>query len=505
MSDLNLAPMDEYNRILVDNVHPPTWVNPEPQGRYNLVVIGAGSAGLVTAAGAAGLGARVALVERNLLGGDCLNVGCVPSKCVIRSSRAVADIRDAERFGVHVNSEPAVDFAAVMERMRRIRSGISRHDSAKRFKGLGVDVFIGDAQFVDSDTVEVAGKRLKFRKAVIATGARAVVPPIEGLAQAGFLTNETVFNLTELPRRLAVVGGGPIGCELAQAFGRLGSEVTIIERSAQFLTREDPDAAAILAASLERDGVQVKLNAGLRKVNVAGDGKHLMIDRDGEQEEIVVDEILIGAGRARNVDGLGLQRVAVEADARKGVTVNDRLQTTNPRIYACGDVCLSHKFTHTADATARIVLQNALFWGRKKLSALTIPWCTYTNPEIAHVGIYENEANDRGIEVDTYKVEFKEVDRAIAEGEEEGFVKIHTQKRKESILGATIVARHAGEMISEITLAMVNGVGLGKIAGVIHPYPTQAEAIRKAGDLYNKTKLTPSIKRIFERILAWQR
>lgn len=498
----DVRPKDEYNAELVANVHPPNWVNPEPARRYNLVVIGAGTAGLVTAAAAASLGAKVALIEKNLMGGDCLNVGCVPSKSIIRSSRVVADVRRAHEFGVRVPRGMEVDFPAVMERMRRIRARISHHDSAARFRELGVDVFLGEGRFSSPNTIDVAGKRLRFKKAVIATGARAVEPQIPGLAEAGYLTNETVFSLTERPRRLAIIGGGPIGCEMAQTFCRLGSEVTLVEMSSQLLTREDPDAAHILTDVFRREGVDVRLRTRLARVALTNGGKELHLETEGKHNRIVVDEILVGAGRAPNVEGLNLEAVGVTYDPRKGVLVNDRLQTTNPRIYAAGDICLPYKFTHTADATARIVIQNALFLGRKKLSALTIPWCTYTDPEIAHVGLSEKDARQRGIAVDTFVVPMSEVDRAITDGEEEGFVKITVKKGTDKILGAIIVARHAGEMINEITLAMVKNVGLGSLSSVIHPYPTQAEAIRKAADAYNRTRLTPFVKKIFAHWLA---
>ncbi len=501
-----LLPADEHNRTLLENVHPPAWKNPEPAPRYNLVVIGAGTAGLVTAAGAAGLGARVALVERHLLGGDCLNVGCVPSKCVIRSSRVVGDVHDAARLGVPLQGGPAPDFGAVMERMRRLRAGISRHDSARRFRDeLGVDVFLGDARFAGPDTVEVEGRRLRFKRAVITTGARAAHPPIEGLAEAGFLTNETVFSLTERPRALAVIGAGPIGCELAQAFRRLGSEVVLFDAAPQVLVREDRDAAEILHRAFVRDGVRLVLGATLTRVTARGPQRAIRFTADGTADEVAVDQILVGAGRAPNVEGLGLEAVGVRYDPKQGVHVNDRLQTTNPRIYGAGDICLPYKFTHMADAAARIVIQNTLFLGRKKLSAVHVPWCTYTDPEIAHVGLSARDAEERGIAVDTFVTPLASVDRAITDGEEEGFVKIHVRKGSDRIVGATIVARHAGEMLSEITLAMAAGVGLGTLASVVHPYPTQAEAIRKTADAYNRTRLTPTVKKLFQRWLAWTR
>ena len=498
-------PLDEHNRTLVENVHPPEWVNPEPTGRYNMVVVGAGTAGLVTAAGAAGLGAKVALIEKHLMGGDCLNVGCVPSKALISSARAIADVRDVHKLGVHVPDGSRLDFGAVMERMRRLRAGISHHDSAKRFSGLGVDMFIGEAKFTGRDTVEVGGKTLRFAKACIATGARAAAPTIPGLAEAGYLTNETVFSLTELPRRLAVIGGGPIGCELAQSFARFGSQVTLLEMGKQILSREDQDAAAIVTESLSRDGVQFCFDANITSVRKTGNEKILAIETPAGAEELTVDELLVGAGRAPNVNGLGLETAGVEFDQRTGVKVNDKLQTANKNIYAAGDICFPYKFTHTADAMARLVIGNALFFGGGKTSALHIPWCTYTDPEIAHVGLYEHDAKQRGIEVDTFTVAMDTVDRAILEGRTDGFLKVHVKKGTDKILGATLVAAHAGEMISEITLAITAGIGLGTIAKTIHPYPTTAEIIKKAADAYNRTRLTPGVKRLFDTILRWRR
>lgn len=501
-----VPPMDVHNQSLVSDLHPSDWVNPQPASRYNLVVIGAGPAGLVVAAGAAGLGAKVALIEKHLMGGDCLNVGCVPSKSVIRSSRTAAEIYDAKRFGIRLNAEVEVDFAAVMERMRRLRAGLSHHDSVERYQQkLGVDVFLGEGRFSGQNTIEVAGQTLQFKKAVIATGARALQPPIPGLQEAGYLTNETIFNLTERPKRLAVIGGGPIGCELAQAFRRLGSDVVLLHNHTHILTREDRDAAEIVQQAFLREGIQLILQSKIQWVERNGTGKLIDYEVNYKQGSIIVDEILVGAGRVPNVEGLNLEAVGVKYDTKQGIFVNDSLQTTNPRIYAAGDVCMDWKFTHAADFAARMIIQNALFLGRKKLSSLTMPWCTYTDPEIAQVGMSEREFQAKGIEVNTFFIPFNQVDRAVTDGEEQGFVKIHVKKGTDKILGATIVARHAGEMISEITLAMVNNIGLGKIASVIHPYPTQAEAIRKAADAYNRTRLTPLVKQLFSTWLAWTR
>jgi pyruvate/2-oxoglutarate dehydrogenase complex dihydrolipoamide dehydrogenase (E3) component len=497
-----VAPMDEYNQQLVDHVHPADWINPTPRDRYDLVVIGAGTAGLVVAAGAAGLGLglKVALIERHLMGGDCLNVGCVPSKCLIRSSRAIADIRRAGPLGITVPPGVEVDFAAVMARMRKLRAGISHHDSAERFRKIGVDVFLGEAQFTADQTITVDGQSLRYKKAVIATGARAVRPSIPGLAEAGFLTNETVFNLTERPRRLAVIGGGPIGCELAQTFQRLGCQVILFHRGGHVLNKEDPDAAAIVQAAFLDDGIQLVLNSDLERVDRGTTGTVIAYRQQGIAATMEVDAILVGAGRAPNVETLNLEAVGVQYDHRRGVVVNDYLQTTNPRIYAAGDVCMNWKFTHAADAAARIVIKNTLFsplgFGRDRLSTLVMPWATYTDPEIAHVGLSEAEAQAQGIPISVIKIPMTAVDRAIADGETDGFVKILHRQGSDKILGATVVARHAGDLISEITTAMVGGLGLSTLSGVIHPYPTQAEGIKKAADAYRRTLLTPNTKRL---------
>ena len=502
---VEVLPMDSHNRLLVSRVHPGDWTNPEPAPRYNLVAIGGGTAGLVSAAGATGLGARCALIEKHLLGGDCLNVGCVPSKALIRSSRAVADAREAGAFGVDVSVAKEVDFASVMERMRRLRTGIAEHDSAERFQKLGVDVFLGAARFVSRDAVQVGGHTLRFARAVIATGGRAAAPLIEGLEEAGYLTNETLFSLTELPPRLGVIGGGPIGCEMAQAFGRFGSRVSVFQCHPQILDREDAEAGRRVQDAFRRERVELFLDSRVFRVESRAGEKRVHLEGNGETRQVAVDEVLVAAGRAPNVEGLGLDTAGVDYDPRRGVLVNDQLQTSNKRIYAAGDVCSQYKFTHAADALARIVIQNALFMGRKKASALTIPWCTYTDPEVAHVGLNSREASRQGIEYDLFVREFAEVDRAITDGEEEGMVSVLVEKGTDKILGATVVARHAGEMINEITLAMVAGLGLGTLSQVIHPYPTQAEAIKQVGDAYNRTRLTPRARRVLSRWFAWRR
>jgi pyruvate/2-oxoglutarate dehydrogenase complex dihydrolipoamide dehydrogenase (E3) component len=499
-----VAPLDEHNRALLANVHPEGWVNPQPAERYNLVVLGAGTAGLVAAAGAAGLGARVALVERSLMGGDCLNFGCVPSKTLIRASRTCAAVSRAARYGIIAPAAHA-EFGAVMERMRRIRSELSANDSAARFKDLGVDVFIGEARFAGADAVEVGGARLRFARALVATGARPTAPPIPGLAESGFLTNETVFSLTEMPKRLAVIGAGPIGCEMAQAFRRFGAKVWMLEALDQILPREDRDAAAIIERALVADGVGLFTGCKVTGAASGTNARTVRFERRGSPHQIEVDEILVTAGRAPNVEGLGLEAAGVEYDRRAGVKVDDHLRTTNPRIYAAGDVCSALQFTHLADTHARIVLRNALFFGRARVSDLVVPWCIYTDPEIAHVGMTEAEAKARGIAIRTFVQRMDAVDRAVLDGETEGLAKVHVAEGSDRIFGATLVASHAGETISELTAAIAAGIGLGRLADVIHPYPTQAEAIKKVADAYNRTRLTASRKRILGRYFGWRR
>ncbi len=503
-SRLSVPPMDEHNQRLISTVHPPDWVNPKPKAYYDLVVIGAGTAGLVVAAGAAGLdiGLKVAIVEKHLMGGDCLNYGCVPSKCLIRSSRVVGEVWNSAKLGIQIPQEIEIDSEAVMERMREVRAEISHHDSAKRFQSLGIDVFLGEAHFSSNTVIEVGEHRLNYKKAVIATGARAVHPTIKGLKEAGFLTNETVFSLTQFPKRLGVIGGGPIGCELAQAFHRLGVNVTLFHNHSDLLNKEDADAAEIVQNTFINEGIHLILESQIKRVEKTEQGKVIYCQNQGKLINITVDEILVGAGRAPNVESLNLEAVGVNYDTRKGVSVNDYLQTTNPNIYAAGDICMKWKFTHAADAAARIVIKNTLFspfgLGKSKLSDLIMPWVTYTEPEIAHVGLYEEEAQEKGFKVNTIKIPLSHVDRAIVDGETEGFVKILHKKGSDQILGATIVAKHAGDMISEVTTAMVNKIGLNGLSSVIHPYPTQAEGIRKAADMYRRTLLTENTKRLLQ-------
>lgn len=480
----------------MEAVHPPDWTHPTPSGKYNLVVIGAGTAGLVCAAAAAGLGAKVALIERHLMGGDCLNVGCVPSKGVIRAGRAAADLGKAAEFGIHAQP-PAPDFAALMQRVRRVRANIATDDGAERFRKLGVDVYFGHARFSGPRRVEVDGCELDFARAVIATGTRPAIPPISGLAEASFVTNEQLFDLDSLPRRLAVIGGGPIGCEMAQSFARLGSEVTLIEAAPSILGNDDPEAAAIVADALRRDGVKLLVSTLLERVE---DDGSLTIPGG----TIETDQILVAAGRRPNVEDLGLEVAGVETTPQ-GVAVDARLRTSNRRIYAAGDIASPFRFTHAADAMARIAVRNALFFGRAKLEDVAIPWVTYTSPELAHVGRTPASAAADGVEIDTYEVALADVHRAQLDAEAEGFIKVHTRRGTDRIVGATLVSAHAGETISEVALAMQSGIGLGKISATVHPYPTQALALKRAADAYARTRLTPRVARFLRWLLAWRR
>jgi pyruvate/2-oxoglutarate dehydrogenase complex dihydrolipoamide dehydrogenase (E3) component len=462
----------------------PSWRNPDPRGPYHLLIVGAGPAGIIAAQAAVRRNAKVALIERDLLGGTCLNKGCIPSKAIIRTSRLYREMRDAEHFGGRVPDGIAVDFPAVMERVRRIRARLSKRASAESLAATGIDVYFGEARFAGRDSVAVGGNVLRFKRALIATGAHPVRPPIPGLEDAGYLTYENVFDLTECPNRLLVIGGGPVGCELAQAFARLGSRVTLVQDEPMFLGHEERDAAQLLSDALARDGIEIHLDTQTTGVHVDGNDKVADLVNDDRKRVVTVDRILVGVGIAPNVQGLELEAAGVEYDRAEGIPVDDFLRTTNPRIFAAGDVCAGNKFPHFESAAGRIVVANALFLGRQRLSAEAIPWCTFTDPEIAHVGMYVTEARKKDIPVKTFTVLMHEVDRAIADGEEDGFVKVHVREGTGKILGATVVASHAGDLINEISLAMSAGLDLTALARVNLPYPTQSQAIKMAAQAY---------------------
>ena len=500
-----LASDDDFDRRRDSHVRPESWQNPVPRERYNLVVIGGGPAGLITSIAAAGLGARVALVERDRLGGDCLNVGCVPSKSLLRAAKAAAAIRSASRFGVAADVEPRVDFDAVMRQVRQSRAILSRHDAAARYRDSGVDVFFGEGAFQDPNSFEVAGQRLRFTRAVLCTGARARIPSIPGLADARFLTNESVFSLRELPRRLTVLGGGPIGCELAQAFARLGSQVTLFDTGPRLLPRDDEAAVRLVQAQLEADGVRIHCESQVTQIVPCGAVQLVHFDHRGAGGSLETDAILVATGRVPNTEGLGLERAGVRANSQTGVEVDDFLRTSSRHIFAAGDVCSAWRFTHAADAMARIVVRNALFPGKTRVSRLLIPWCTYTDPELAQVGLTELEAQRQNIPLSTFEVNLAELDRGVVDGISSGLLRIHLVPGKDRILGATVVGPHAGDLISQISLAMTNGLGLSAFAQTIVPYPSLAEAFKRAADARNRTRLTPWVQSLLRRWFAWTR
>jgi pyruvate/2-oxoglutarate dehydrogenase complex dihydrolipoamide dehydrogenase (E3) component len=491
--DALVHPLEGHQKRLLSHVRPEGWRNPDPASLYDLVVIGGGTGGLVCAVGAAGLGARVAILERAWLGGDCLHTGCVPSKTLLRAAQAVQQARSARSVGVRMTAQ--ADFAAVAEAIHARRADLARHDSAARLTSLGVDVFFGDASFADTRTVAVAGSALRFRRAVIATGGRPSVPPIPGLTGIPFLTTDNLFSRIDQPRRLLVIGGGPVGCEIAQAFAVLGTAVTLVETGPRILPHEDAEASEVLQRQLCEDGVRILTGAAIDEITArpGTDGTRATFDGG----EIDVDAVLVATGRTPNVDGLNLKTAGVDYNAH-GVCVDEWLRTSNHRIYAAGDVCSRLNFTHAADAMARIVVQNALFPFRRRASALVVPWSTYTFPEVAHVGLRPVDAVRSGAQPVT--VSLADVDRAVIDGEREGFVRVHHERGR--IVAATIVAPRAGELIGYIASMMRRRASLGELSTEIFPYPTLAEALRKTGDAYRRTQLTPRARRWLQRYLA---
>ena len=464
-------PGASFDRRWRELVFPEDYRNPQPRRRYHLVVIGAGPAGLVTSIAAAGLGARVALVERQAMGGDCLNVGCVPSKSLLEFTR----------------KNPGASFGEAFTWLRQVRQEIAHHDSVERYRAQGVDVFLGSARFLDDASIQVNEHRLLARRFVVATGARAAMPPIPGLKDCDPLTNESFFDLVERPRRLAILGAGPVGCEMAQAMARLGIEVHLVEMADRVLPGAIPQASAVLARALESHGVTLHVGARVSEVTIVNGQPTL----HGAETPITADRVLVAAGRRANVDDLNLDRAGVEVSGGL-IAVDDKLRTTNKRIFAAGDVCSRLQLTHHADAHARIVVQNALFAPTASTRRLVIPQCTYTDPEIAGTGRTETELDELRIPFDRYRVEFAELDRGKTAGEQEGFVEVITAKGKDAILGATLVGHDAGEQIAPLCLAMANGLGLGALGKAVLPYPTRAEYLRRLADQYNRTRLTPA-------------
>lgn len=463
-----------------------------PTPRVDLIAIGGGTAGLVTAAGGAGLGASVALVERDRMGGECLWTGCVPSKALIAAARAAHQAAHAGRFGVRVDGV-TIDPAQLFARIAEVQQRIAPHDSPERFRGLGVHVVQGTATFADAHTVMVGGEPLRARHIVIATGTRPTVPPIPGLAEVPYHTNETIFGIGRVPRTLLVVGAGPIGTELGQAFARLGAQVHLVEAQAHFFSREDAEVAARLRAQLEAEGVRLHLGATVTAARRGAVDDHVTLTvraTDGTTVELTGDALLLAVGRTPNVEGLGLDAIGVRADAG-GVVTDATLRTAVPNVWAAGDVVSGGlKFTHAADHMARGVLRNALFPGRRAIDWRAVPWVTFTDPELARVGLTEAEARDRhGSGVGVWRREIGAVDRVIADGGPPGLVKIVTDVRGR-VVGGHILGPHAGDLIGELTIAVQLGLTVGQLGHVIHPYPTTAEAIRQASEQRRKAGFT---------------
>lgn len=477
--------------IFLERVRPAIWQNPVPRDFYDFAVVGAGPAGLVAAESAARLGFKVALIERNRIGGNSLNLGSIPSKSIIATARTFAAKRKAEETGAPLPIEPTLNFGEVMARMRRVRTRVSEHHSVEKLGGLGIDIFFGAARFEGTDTLRIAETTLRFKKALIATGARPRSPNIPGLDDIGYLTSATIFGITALPRRLAVIGGGPLGCEMAQAFCRLGSHVTIVQNDPKFLPREERDAAEILSRSMARDGVVIRLNTTVVGARAAKGAKMLETVDNDVKSDVEVDEVLLSIGRVPNVEELNVEAAGISLDGDQGVEVDDFLCTTNPNVYAAGDVCMELKFTHAAEAAGKIAVQNALEQAQKRQSDLKIPWCTYCDPEIAHIGAHVWKARQQSIPIKSFTVMMHDVDRAITDGQNLGFVKIHVEEGTDKILGATIVASRASELINEMSVIMSTGVGMNDLANVVHTYPAESGGIVLAALAWVRNHMGP--------------
>jgi pyruvate/2-oxoglutarate dehydrogenase complex dihydrolipoamide dehydrogenase (E3) component/uncharacterized membrane protein YdjX (TVP38/TMEM64 family) len=478
-----------------------------PRYDYNLIVIGAGSAGLVSAYIGAAVKARVALIEKHRLGGDCLNTGCVPSKALLRSARLLAEARESARFGI-ARMDATFDFAAVMARVQRIIAAIEPHDSAERYTGLGVDVLQGDARLLSPWEVDVGGRRISARSIILATGAQPLVPDLPGLDTVPYLTSDTLWGLRQLPTRLLVLGGGPIGCELAQAFARFGSEVSLVEMAPRLLPREDPDAAAVLAARFAREGIRVATaHKALRVERPDASGGRLVCGHDDREVAIAFDTLLVALGRTANVAGFGLEELGVRLRGNGTVEADPLLRTNFPNILVCGDVTGPFQFTHVAAHQAWYAAVNGLLaplWSYRA-DYRVIPWCTFTEPEVARVGLSEEEARAQGVAVEVTRYGIDELDRAITDGADQGFVKVLTAAGTDRIVGAMIVGAEAGELIAEFVLAMKHGLGLNKLLGTIHVYPTMMEANRYAAGAWKRAHASPRALRFAERFFAWRR
>ncbi|GJM04776.1 MAG: pyridine nucleotide-disulfide oxidoreductase [marine bacterium B5-7] len=472
----------------------------------NLIVIGAGSAGLVASYIATTVKSKVTLIEKHKMGGDCLNTGCVPSKALIRSARLMSDVAHAKNLGFSL-AEIDFKFSDIMERVKRVIKQIEPHDSIERYTQLGVECIQGEAKITSPYTVEVDGKTITTRSILIATGARPFVPPIQGLDQVDYLTSDTIWNIRELPRRLIVLGGGPIGCEMAQAFARFGSEVTQVESFSRIVPREDEDVSLFLSSQFKSEGINVCTNHMAKAVKDDGNEKWLVCDNNGEEVCLPFDEILIAIGRKANTTGFGLEDMGIRLRQNGTIETDQYLQTSIPTIYASGDVTGPYQFTHTAAHQSWFASVNALFGFIKKFKVdySVIPWTTFTEPEIARVGLNEEEAKEKNIEYEITRYELSELDRAITEEAAHGFIKVLTVPGKDHILGVTIVGEHAGELIAEYVLAMKHGLGLNKILGTIHVYPTMAEANKYAAGVWKQNNKPMGLLKFSKILHKWRR
>ena len=471
----------------------------------NLIVIGAGSAGLVTAYISAAIKSKVTLIEKHKMGGDCLNYGCVPSKALIRSARMCADMRRADKYSIHPH-EPEFDFEKIMQRIQSIIKTIEPHDSVERYTSLGVECLTGEAKIVSPHSVEINGQTLSARRLVVATGARPFVPPIDGIDSIKALTSDNIWDLKQLPKRLTVLGGGPIGCELAQCFARFGAQVTLVEMAPGIMIKDDPQAAAIVHQSLEEDGVNILTQHKAVQISNNNDQKQLICESGNDSVAISFDEILVAVGRRANTENLGLEAIGVELNKNGTIKTDDRLLSTVPSILACGDVTGPYQFTHTASHQAWYASVNGLFDKFKtfKVDYSVIPWVTYTQPEVAQVGLTQSMAEQKGLEFEVTRYDFSGFDRALTESATTGFVKVITRKGKDTILGATIVGDHAGEMITEFTLAMKHDLGLNKILGTIHPYPTWMEANKFAAGAWKREHAPQWALKLLKKFHQWR-
>lgn len=503
-----VLPLDKHNVKLLNNVAPKSWINPEAS-HFQLVVIGAGAGGLISTIQATALDLKVAIIEENIFGGDCLNFGCVPSKALLKCSKLIQNLNKAKDFGIHANIT-SINFPAIMERMRKLRSDISKADSFERYSGFGASVFKGRAKFVSDTSVEIdslqeSTKRvLTFEKCIIATGTHPFIPPILGLREVPYLTNSTLFNLEVLPKAFGILGAGPIGMEMAQAFNSFGSKVFVFEISDRILKREDSDASNVLLEFMEQDGVEIFVKTKVISCEKVGNQIKITYERDNHTGTVLLDQLLVATGRIPNIERLNLAAASVTFLEGGGI-VNDNLQTSNRNIFAVGDVCCNYQFTHYADATAKVAFRNAMFpFSNLKASNLVVPWCTYTNPEVAHVGSHEHDLLTEKKKFRVFKKFLEHNDRVILDSSRsnKGFVKLIVDQKTDKILGCTIVSENAGDLISEVTTAIANDVGAKALSAVIHPYPTTADSIRLCAGEVNKARITENTKWMLKQ-LVW--